>query len=50
VLRQIAEDDRFKTSKERCGVYWNFTRFNGRLSLEEFETIEGGICQDFDGA
>ncbi|MEO1935601.1 MAG: carboxylesterase family protein [Myxococcales bacterium] len=50
VLEQIANDDRFETSKERCTVYWDIYRFNGRLSLEEFKTIDGGICKDFEGA
>ncbi len=50
VFEQIANDDRFETSEELCGVYWDFYRFNGRLSLEEFESTDGGICKDFDGA
>jgi para-nitrobenzyl esterase len=45
VLTQIANDDRFKATQERCEIYANLVRFGGQLSLEEYEAIEHGQCK-----
>ena len=45
VLAQIANDDRFEATPERCEIYADLVRFGGRLSLEEYEAIEDGQCK-----
>ena len=45
VLTGIANDARFENSEERCEIYWDFVRFGDRLSQDEYESIEGGLCK-----
>lgn len=45
VLAQMLNDDRFEGAEERCEIYFDLMRFGGNLSLEEYESIENGICK-----
>jgi para-nitrobenzyl esterase len=45
VLAQIANDDRFETADERCEIYGELVRFGRRLTQNEYETVENGLCK-----
>lgn len=45
VLAQMASDERFEKAEERCEIYADLVRFSRAFTQDEYEAIEGGICQ-----
>lgn len=41
----MASDERFEKAEERCEIYADLVRFSRALTQDEYEAIEGGICQ-----
>ncbi|MCH2172718.1 carboxylesterase family protein [Myxococcota bacterium] len=46
VVARVAGDDRFENSAQRCEIYATFTQRGEVMSVEEYESVEGGICRD----
>jgi hypothetical protein len=45
IVAQVANDDRFESAEERCEIYADFVQFSRRLTIEEYEAINDGICR-----
>jgi para-nitrobenzyl esterase len=45
IVAQVATDDRFESAEERCEIYADFVQFSRRLTIEEYERINDGICR-----